>query len=503
MPYRKKEAPEKLYTPGEADDSNDVDKYIDDLEGYTLEDLKSLDDEEEELSIEELRDKMLAGEDMEEFDAASVFTEYEYLSVPKIPDQYKASDVIGKRTQASGRGEIPMGAIRPKNRLRDIWNGLTDLDKYILMLISEHRHMTLAQLGTLIITPSRARMKKGAVNNTKTYFEWVTERKYGVEDMVYKDTFKLKKMTGLQRKIDALCKAGLLEEILPAYGMKEDNASARYVETPALFTHHYYLTPLGAKVLVCNTKANNNKSKVNPVGYVPSYKHAAFQSVLHEAESTEILCSIISCASYATNPDIDLESGESGTVESYGLFDICRFYHEKDIEEKVEYRGKKTKFKTDGKLTMYVESIGDFIDWYIEYDAGSSTVDKITHKTEAFIKYVFDKRKKYGERFRKPVLLLVTQKPADLFPQINGRKSTTYTTGIKNMAHANFEEYLDILNDIAIVLAADCGSIRQHGALGACWHKIDLTTGIAEMKAYDLITASCGMHRNADDSPAE
>lgn len=494
MPHRKEHTPEATYRPEDRDETGDAggyDNYIDDLEGFSPEDF----DEEELAEIEhgtdlaDLAAKKIAeelGDDAQ--NAECLFDEYEYLSVPKIPQDYRASDIIGKRTQASSKSNaIPMGEVKPKARLRDIWNSLTDVEKYILMLVSEHRHMTQAQLSVLVVTSAQFRRQKGCVNATKAYYEWVTKEKYKVEGMNYKNTFKTFTLQGLAGKMDGLVKAGLLEEIIPAYAVDERQISDRYIETPSLFTRHYYLTPLGAKVLVCNTDINRNGSRVKPVGYVPTYKNAAYQTILHEAESTEVLCSIISCAQYASNPD---------GADDYGLFDVCRFYHEKDVEEKgVVYKGKKINFKTDGKLTVYVDSLGDFIDWYIEYDSGSSTADKIRHKTEAFIKYIFWQREKFGPRFRKPVLLLVTQKPADMFPQLTGKKSTTYTTGVKNMACENFPEYMDILNDIAIVLVADCGSIRQHGALGACWHKVDLTTGIADTKAYDLIAASSGISR--------
>lgn len=427
--------------------------------------------------------------EQEDFDL--LFNEYEYLSVPKIPEQYRASDIIGRRTQAAdGSNKTPIGKINNKAKLTTIWTQLTDIEKYILMLVSEHRHMTQAQLGTLIIPASSRKKAKGGSGGfdaTKSYYEWVTKSKYCVSDIDYKSTFKTGTPKGLANKIKALVDLGLLAEIIPAYDVDDRGASDRYKETPALFTRHYYLTPLGAKVLIVNTAVNRDSSSDKPVGYVPTYKKAAYQTILHEAESTEIFCSLVSCAQFASNPDDDRD---------FGIFDICRFYHEKDVEEKgVVYRGKKIDFKTDGKLTMYVDSIGDFIDWYIEYDSGSSSADKIKHKTEAFIKYIFWKREQYGERFRKPVLLLVSQKPADLFPQLKGNQRTTYTTGIKNMAKQNFEEYLDVLNDIAVVLVSDCGAIRAHGALGACWHKVDLTTGVADSKAYDLVTASAGISR--------
>lgn len=463
-----------------SDSGTDDDDYDDDYDdGYG--------DEEEDGDREELAE--LASGLVNNENTERLFEDCEYLSVPKIPEQYRASDIIGMRTQArDGSNKTPIGKINNKAKLANIWKQLTDVEKYILMLISEHRHMTQAQLGTLIIPASSRKKAKGGSGGfdaTKSYYEWVTKVKYAVSGMSYKATFKTGTHAGLENKIKGLVDLGLLAEIQPAYDVDKKITSERYKETPALFTQHYYLTPLGAKVLIVNTDVNRDSASEKPVGYVPTYKKAAYQTILHEAESTEIFCSLISCAQFASNPDDERD---------FGIFDVCRFYHEKDIEEKgVEYKGKKIDFKTDGKLTMYVDSIGDFLDWYIEYDSGSSSSDKIKHKTEAFIKYIFWKRQTHGERFRKPVLLLVSQKPADLFPQLKGNQRTTYTTGIKNMVHENFEEYLHVINDIAIVLVADCASIRNHGALGACWHKVDLTTGIADLTAYDLITASRGI----------
>lgn len=410
-----------------------------------------------------------------------VFDDGIYLAVPKIPEQYRSSDIIGKRTQASSSSNaIPIGPIKPKPALRRIWDGLSDIEKYLLMLVSEHRQLTLSQLNVLICVPSKHKNNK-KVDATKTYYRWITEEKYEVS-LRYSSVFSVTSPQGLRKKIEELVGDNLLARILPAYDVNEKNISDRYKEMPSLFTEHYYLTPLAAKVLICCTDINKTNAKVKPIGYVPTYKKAAYQTILHESETTEILCSLVSCCQYASNPDDKKE---------YGLFDVCRFYHEKDVEEKdVVYKGKKIVFKSDGKIVLYSEALNDFLDFYIEYDSGSSTKDKIKHKTEAFIKYIFWMREKYGDRFRKPILLLATQKPADLFPQLHGRKSTTYTTGIKNMAKECFPEYLNILNDFARVLIADCGSIRNYGTLGACWHKVDLTTGIAELKAYDLITAA-------------
>lgn len=426
------------------------------------------------------------GYDLDDGDVSSVFTSGKTLSIPVIPEQYRASDVIGRRTQASSSSNaIRIGKMSPKARLRSIWDELTDTEKYALMLVSEHRHMTAQQLKVLIVQPTRLRKgaKNGKVDNLQSYYDFVVNVKYKADGMSYSKALSIGTLKGLVSNVlNDLIARGLLEKITPAYWVDNDKMSERYKEAPSLYTEHYYLTPVGAKVLVCNTAIRTNTAKRNAVGFVPTYKNAAYQSVLHEAECTEVMCSMISCASYASNPD---------DGRYYGLFDVCRFYHEKDIEEKdVEYNGKKIDFKTDGKVTMYVEQFHDFVDWYIEYDSGSSTSDKIKHKTEAFIKYILWKKRTKGESFRSPVLLLISQKPSDYFPQAVNRKTTTYTTGIKQMAKRCFPDMLDELNDIALVLVADCGSIRSNGALGACWHRMDLTTGIPEDAAYDLITAS-------------
>lgn len=423
-----------------------------------------------------------------------IFAEGDYRLVPRIPEQYRASDVIGKRVQASTASTgIPIGAIKNKAKLNTIWAGLSDTEKYILLMISEHRHMTLEQLSVLIVYPSLIKKsnqkkksddeapKKKQRDALKTYFEWVTVQKYEAK-LSYSATFMTTTKRGLQRKVDGLVSDGLIARISPAYSVDDRDISDRYKETPSLFTLHYYLTPLGAKVLLCCTDIRRPISKLKPIGYVPTYKSAAYQSILHEAECTEILCSFASCAMYASN---------TCDNKNYGLFDVCRFYHEKDVEEKnVRYKKRKIDFKSDGKFVLYVEELANFIDFYIEYDSGSSTADKIRHKTEAFIKYIFWKKSQLGEKFRSPVLLLVTQKPADLFPQLYHRTRTTYTTGIKQMSHEYFPEYLSQLNDIARVLIADCGSIRRFGTMGAGWHRVDLVSGIAEIKSYDLLTAA-------------
>ena len=313
-------------------------------------------------------------------DISAAFEEGIYKSSPKIPNQYRASDIIGRRVQASSKNnQSKIGKIQPKRELRQTWHDMTDVEKYILMLVSEHRHLTAAQLGVLVVNETKLHRRKDASDNLKTYFRWVTIQKHAVK-LDYKETFKTASLSGLQKKLIHMVKEGWLAQIHPAY-LIEGDAPDTAEEVPSLYTDHFYLTPLGARLLICNTAVNRNGSAVKPVGFVPSYKNAAYISILHEAECNEIMCSLISCASYITNPD---------DGNDYGLVDVCRFFHEKDVEEKgvIGPDGKKIDFKSDGKATLYIEQFHDFVDYYLEYDSGSSTASRIQHKVEAFTKYI-------------------------------------------------------------------------------------------------------------------
>ena len=361
------------------------------------------------------------------------------------------------------------------------------------MYVSEHRHLTADQLRILIVVPTQIRQSAGGGTNVvKTYFKWVTDIKYGFH-LDYKETHKTSTIDGLNKKLSHLVSIGLLDEITPSYKVKE-NDSIEYKDNPSIFTQHYYLSQLGGRVLVCNTNITTKN-----IGYVPSHKDAAFKSIVHETESTEVLCSIISCAEYISNlynldPEKDQNAVLGQSLDTFGFFDICRFYHEKDVEDKKVFWPLSSKrsidFKTDGKLTLYSSKLGDFIDYYIEYDSGSSKASNIKHKIEAFIKYTLYYRMTMGERFRRPVMLLVTQKPSCFIPEMNRKKTSVYTNAIKRMVNSMFAEYGEAINDIACVLIADCNSLRRHGAMGACWHKMDLVNGYAQNHGVDLIAGS-------------
>lgn len=436
---------------------------------------------------------------------AALFTEYEYERVPRIPDEYRGATIIGLRTKPTGNSSIKIGAIAPKKKLRMIWDNMTDVEKYILMLISEHRHLTVDQLAVFVVLPSSVRQLHGGGHNSiKPYFEWVTKDKYG-NQLNYKETHKTQTIKGLESKLGHLVDLNLIEEITPSYHVNK-NDSALFNRTPSLYTSHYYLTPVGARVLVCNTLATTpdaapkgkDKSEAikHNVGYVSTYRNSAYLSIVHETESTDVLTSIAESAMFVSNIDA-LDGRADGDDKDYGFIDICRFYHEKDCEEKYvpyhddeDMKDKTIDYKTDGLLTLYSSRLGEFMDYYLEYDSGSSSSSKIKHKIEAFIRYTLWQKGLNGYRFRKPVLLLVSQNPAHYMPGLRDDKPTRYTRGVEQLVKSCFKDHKGDINDIATVLVGDCRMIRMHGALGACWHKMDLITGVPERTAHDLLTAS-------------
>lgn len=405
---------------------------------------------------------------------------------PTASDPYnRGAEVLGIRTRGSGTTEIPIGKIRPKDFLRQIWEGLELPQRYILMLVSDHRHLTPSQLSHIVVASTRDRRREGREDVCRELYRWTVVQRYGCHDMPYEDTVNVPNDKVLHRYLKDMVQDGLLHEVSPSYSLGRTGNPEEIVDEPALYSMHYYLTPRGARVLICNTSATEKgKGGTTQIGYVPTHRNAAFQSIVHETECADVLCSVIAGCEWGSNlPNHVL-----------GDFEVCRFWHEKETEyPEVPYgqRGK-IDFKPDGKIVIWSSLIGDFIDMFLEYDSGSSKEKNIAHKVEAFLKYVLWQRSLNPE-FRAPMLLLVTQKPASFMPQLmNNRKITTYTTAIKNAVKRMKEDTGD-LQRLAPIFIADCASLRENGAMGACWHRVDLTAGNATTETYDMIEAALSM----------
>lgn len=470
--------------------------------------------------------------------------DYEEGLVPRIPEAYRGADVIGLRTRANGNEGVPMKNPNSNTaKWEAAWARMTYPEKYIMLLVSEHRHLTVDQIYTMLALSGvvikssstdvmralarqrligetgeeptkeeveeavRADRERRAANGTmrnprhhdsmKTYALWLFRDRYGIPVTAkeYKQMIKPTTAKGLLRSINRLVKAGMLDEITPAYKMKEDVATETFQSNPSLFMTHYYLSPDGGATI-----AHNTAMPKKGVGYVPSHYDASFMSIVHETECTECLLSVIRCAQYLSNIEIlNYDAMSPDEIPKVGYVDILRCYHEKDCEYKgINWQGsdgrKGIDFKSDGMVSIYSSKLHAFVDLFLEYDAGSSKESNLSHKVEAYIKYVMTYSEILGDSFRRPVLLLVTQKPSAFMPQmLTKRKTTLYTNAIKRrIATKQFDGIRDDLDDIACILITDCNMLRQHGALGACWRRMDPVTGLAEERAHDLLTAVRG-----------
>ena len=67
----------------------------------------------------------------------------------------------------------------------------------------------------------------------------------------------------------------------------------------------------------------------------------------------------------------------------------------------------------------------------------------------------------------------------------------TYTTTIRKSVAEHFGKLGADVDAYGAVFVTDCGQIRDHGALGAIWHRVDLATGQPDRKAFDLIESVC------------
>ena len=438
-------------------------------------------------------------------------SDYSYTMFPEIPAQYRAVDLLGLRTKPSGTIEEKLGPISPKAKLRQIWDGLSDLERYILILLSEHRHMTARQLVPFTLRTTEIRhFPNGGSQSTKPYFDYL-KAKYEVnntgtrpDQIRYKEATKCSTLKGLISKLDHLVDLNLIDPIQPSYHVKNNN-SVDFQENPSLYTVHYYLSRDGAKVLICNTGIGLPSEKGGRgCGYVSTHKSSAFSSIVHNSECQEVMCSIVENAEYVSNIDQYGRVDPDDTTD-WGRIEILRYEHEGNIEVKnVPYMkldskavGGKAKaaidFKTDGMVSLYSSKLDAIISAYLEYDSGSSTAKGIEHKVLATCLWSLWNLTRYGTRFRTPVLMLVSQNPGSFLPQLNKARTdggTRYTQGIKRAMETLKKTYPGIdPNVLVTVIVTDCHMMRLHGALGACWHTIDLNTGIADEHGIDFLEA--------------
>lgn len=281
-------------------------------------------------------------------------------------------------------------------------------------------------------------------------------------------------------------------------------------DLPALFnTLHLYLTGKGSRFLLSisgitdGKKGISNKIKRNKhqVGFVPSYKNAAFSSIVHETECTEVFTSIIMNTIYLSNQ----------YSNEYGKILVSRCNHEMHTEINVKWRGPNTdnrgniktdtmsdyiKFKPDGDITLYTTRNQTFHHFYLEYDSGTSGKGSIYHKIEAYIKFILQLQSSIKDNpHRKFYMLLVSQQPrVFLRGKYKGAGlSGTYLTPIENLLKGELKFKINDIQKYVNILVAPAENIRTRGALGDSWHELLLSNdGVISSQnvipLYELIT---------------
>lgn len=400
--------------------------------------------------------------------------------IPIIPVEYRGAEALGVRTRPDGSNKETLGTSMPgfgRPKQREAWNKLGEAEKWVMLNISEHRHLTTQQLSYLCVLPGTI---TGEVEHKGLYQLYIDiMERYGVRDVEWHRQTWCRSTKGLEKLLERLAEQDMLYKVDPAYSISEKTEER--LENPALWCTHWYLSKKGALTLASSTKAKYGVKEGNTkLGYVPSHKEAMVSSIVHETECNEVFSSLVSAAQYIN----------SFKNPSFGYYEICRWLHEMNTESEIPALNKDymIKFKPDGMMTMYMSPLCGFVDLYLEYDAGSSTTDKICYKTEAFIKFAVQEQEA-GRRV--PALLMVTQKPSEFIEGISTKSKSKYLSSMSkawNLKRTHLKGNVDEAL-IPPILVSDCASIRARSALGAVWHPVDVVNGSVQMTAIDLPTA--------------
>lgn len=498
---------------------------------------------------------------------------------------YGYGDSLGIREGISSLGKIPLSSCDlSKEELKTSWSELSDMDKWILMMVSEYCHLTFRQLLCLVGLPSlsvgnddadnkmimdklfnkaykatvnddgvivvpsewddnredvtdvagkniqKENEEKNTVNKNSeketreslddkkivasndtndnislennvdypvndwfngllSFFYFVSLGKYGVK--LLDNNVLGVSVWHVFESLKFLVSNGFIELVYPSYKVTSCSSDL-FNMVPFLFRVHLFLSVRGGRLLVENTNITSASS-----GYNPNYRSAYYTSIVHAAETNDIFSSLIDGILWFNNVCwlnrvLGREYYDISDVSEYynqGI-DIVRYYHEKDCEYKnVEFYDSANQkkniidFKSDGLLTVFNKKDYVFVDLFLEYDSGTSKAASITHKLEAFIRYVLWQReliRKKGLSFssRKFVLLLVSQNTGDYKSILkkNKKKHTMYERGIYKALRKKYSELgkEESLNSLLSVYVTDCDFMRNSGAFGSCWHQVNL-----------------------------
>lgn len=385
---------------------------------------------------------------------------------------------IGRRVPARSAGQMPLMSPDDVSEMRWLWSCLDVANRYLMVLVSEHMFVTGEQMRQLVVVPS-VRARRGLHDVIAPYFSWLVGDVYGM-DADEADACSVTTDDELFGRLSYLVGQGLIcvsdpDEYAPIG--RDDVGSVT----------HYYLSCSGAELMMCNTRATKpDANSGRNVGYSLSGHDYSVSRMSHEADCMDVVCSAIDGMRRISDSD-----GEIGC----GYVDMCRVRRAGECRHELSWSDMsgnrhRMSFAPDCGMTMYSSRLDGFVDYYLCYDSGSATMDGISRDIEAFLRHVDDANVRHGGRVRMPVLMMVTRAPGDFleYASVN-RKVPKYVRG---MRHAMESMPYDSgrLSSMSNIVIADYAMIRDNGAMGPCWHHVDLLSGTVGVLATDLLSSA-------------
>jgi hypothetical protein len=339
-------------------------------------------------------------------------------------------------------------------KLTDTWEKMNDFERFVLIMLSEFKTLSTPQLQTLFTIPhGRSTVAFSGLIST-------LKKQYGVPELDPGKLFSTVSRQMVYKKLDKMKKKNVIDCIRA----RANNIEIDHEAAPSLILSHFFLTEFGAQVLARGSGINRND-----VGFVPNYKNYSFGSLLHLTECNDFFVSSIVAAQDMMNN----HPAESGVI------DIVKWENERMSTHRFDFNpNDAVTFKPDGFMALFSSKSQSFIPYYLEHDVGDSTRTKIVHKAVSYLKFVIH-MKQTDKTFRRPILLFVTSSES---------RVKIHEQAIRSAIKKELASQLDYLNIFGRIAIATSRAINEKSPLGEIWQVIDLQTGEASEKRYNLLS---------------
>ena len=377
------------------------------------------------------------------------------VDLPDVSDAAKKNITMGVRKVITNQSRRNKFHSYKKEKLVKAWDSTTTFEKVLMMFLSEFKTLSTPQIQ--IIFTIAYKQKNLAYNGMLEVFKI----KYNCADLSTPiSEIAIVSKEAINRRVDTARKKGLIDTVRNhANNLETDKSIA-----PCLSLSHHFLTEFGTQVMAAGTGFNKNE-----IGFVPNYKTYAFNSLLHLSESNDFFVSTIA----------GIQDLMNNYPEQVGTIDVVRWENEKNSTHHFEYeQDKKIMLKPDGYMILFSTKTQTFTPYFLEHDVGSTTKERIRHKTNAYLKYVMYMRGK-DPSFRKPILLFVTS---------HENKVNFHKQAVKTCLKKDFSKNLDYLNNFGRIAITTTELINENSPVGKIWKVFDLKTGELTKGSVNLLS---------------